>query len=176
MISSLSPAASAAMRTRRGLRRGWAGLPNRRLPSSLATMDEPTSLAKRYPLLERAALGLATVGGIGSVACISALPSAQCREIAETYYQAISCFGPTAIAGLGIWIFAHLHPTFVTDRGGHAIQWVFIILCFVFGTVTMVAGMGSGQAALSKAVTVCWPNNRPIENPWHWMWRNWNHR
>src|SRR5258706_16389239 len=93
-----------------------------------------------------------------TAACVSALPSAQCRAIAEVYMHAIDGYGASALAGLMI-----LGSSFVTHPPGVERVQRLVYGTIVYGMLSvgvfgLLVGTIVGQVSLRMAVPICWAN------------------
>ena len=112
------------------------------------SIDE--SKKRKYPFSEHIAVGLIASGGLLSAACISALPSAQCKAMAEAYFEAIIAFGLVAIAGLGVLLFAYWPTPVHRSR-----NWGIYVIVAI-GVIWFAGGITASERSLRAAVALCW--------------------
>ena len=136
----------------------------------MTTAGAPQRATIRLPFAEKVAIGLAAAGGLMTAAVVSAIPSAQCRALAEVYFHAVQCFGAAALSGLGI-IFLSYFTHAANDRIYRVVWGAFIYLFLLVGLVSFYGGILPTQRALGDAVSQCWPvkAGTPIDqNQWRW--------
>jgi hypothetical protein len=100
---------------------------------------------------DRVFLGIAAAGGVIVAACLSAVPSATCAAMAETYVQAINTFGGVAALSLGIVV---VLPLFAERTGKPGAYFAGGMMALIFLTC-----MGSGSQNLIHSVHYCLVEN-----------------
>jgi hypothetical protein len=113
---------------------------------------------------ERIGIGIAAFGGVIVASCVSALPSAPCNAMAQTYFHAAYVFGPGAVFGLASIV--------IPESAGRL-----KFLMLGVGALYLIVGVIATQQALDSAITQCWTDGTAIpalqdESVFRWMLRN----
>ena len=106
-----------------------------------------------YGYSSRIAVGLAAAGGLMCAACISGLPTATCKALAQLYGTAIGSFGAAGLSGLAI-LGGLAFPGRETERK-HRTDSVLTIFFICLGFVAMLLGVVQ-SLFLRGIIDQCW--------------------
>jgi hypothetical protein len=93
---------------------------------------------------DRYGIGIAAFGGVIVASCVSALPSASCNAMAQTYFHAAYLFGMGAVAGL-----------LASSPMSQGAVWLKYMMIGT-GAIFMMVGILATQQALDSAISQCW--------------------